>query len=69
VQCSISSDTKGGPAELSSQGGAGSTDVLLSLHEAALPSPTLCPDPKKSPPEECGGQGGVDAGIGQDGSV
>ena len=26
-------------------------------------------DRKKSPPEECGGQGGVDAGVGQDGSV
>jgi hypothetical protein len=69
VRCSISSDTKGEPAELSSQGGAGSADALLSLHEAAVASLTLRPDPKKSPPEECGGQGGVDAGIGQDGSV
>src|ERR1700674_3301489 len=69
VRCSISNGTKGEPAELSPQGDAGSTNALLRLHKAAVAAPTLRPDPKKSPPEECGGQGGVDAGIGQDGSV
>ena len=55
--------------ELSLRGGAGSMNVLFGLREVALASRTLCPDPKKNPPEECGGQGGVDASIGQEGPV
>jgi hypothetical protein len=57
VRCSISSDTKGEPAELSSQGGAGSTAALPALHEAALASPTLCPDPKKARRRSVAGKG------------
>ena len=41
-----------------------STNGLFSLHEAVGASRTLRPD-QKNPPEECGGQGGVDSSIGQ----
>ena len=65
VRYSISSGTKGEPAELSPQGGADSTNALFSLHEAAVASGAAS-GPKKKPAGGVWRARGSRCWIGQD---